>query len=222
MIQHTPIGRYIVRPGYLLENGLQFAPHRDRIHFSFDSLANTVPDIESPKYVFAHIVAPHPPFVFGPEGEEVQPDYGYTLNDGSHFPGTIADYIEGYRNQLVYTNNRLLETVDMILAKSASPPIIIIQSDHGPGATLDWRGVEQNNCLKERTSNFIAILTPDDRPQFYDTITPVNIFPTLFNTYFEMDFDPLPDKTFFASPTRPYEFIEITDQIEGSSACFSQ
>jgi hypothetical protein len=221
LLQHTPVGRYIVRPGGLLRDGLQYAPHRDRILFAFDSLAHTVSRWESPKFVFAHIVAPHPPFVFGPEGEAIQPDYAYTLSDGSHFPGTAEEYIEGYRNQLIYINKLVLEAVDQILNQSQSTPIIIIQSDHGSGAFLNWSGPENNSCLKERASNFTAVLTPDSRAQFYDSMTPVNIFPILFNSYFDMSFELLPDKSFFVVPTRPFDFIEITGQIDTSDACLT-
>jgi hypothetical protein len=221
LLQHTPIGRYIVPPGGLLPEGLQYAPHRERIRFAFDSLSQTVPQIQGPKFVFAHIVAPHPPFVFGPTGEATQPDYAYTLSDGSHFPGTAEAYIEGYRGQIAYINSLLLETVDAILSQSKSPPIIIIQSDHGPGAFLDWRSPDDNGCLKERAANFVAILTADPNLPFYGTITPVNIFRLLFNSNFEVELDQLDDKTFFASPTRPYDFIEITSQIETSDACFT-
>jgi hypothetical protein len=67
----------------------------------------------------------------------------------------------------------------------------------------------------------VAILTADPNLPFYGTITPVNIFRLLFNSNFEVELDQLDDKTFFASPTRPYDFIEITSQIETSDACFT-
>ncbi len=218
-LQLTPIGRYFVRPGRLLEDGLQYAPQRDRVRFSFDSLANSVPEIASPKFVFAHIVSPHPPFVFGPNGEATQPDYPHTIGDGTDFPGTTAEYLEGYRNQITYVNKLLLESVDQILIQSQSKPIIVIQSDHGSGAFLQWTKLEDNGCLKERASNFVAVLTPDSKAQFYDSITPVNIFRILFNSYFETDFELLPDKTFFVVWNKAYDYSEITDRIESSDAC---
>lgn len=221
LLQHVPGGAYFVQPGKLLPNGLQYDPHRARIRFAFDSLAHTVPDMKSPKFVFAHIVTPHPPFVFGAEGETIQPDYAYTLSDGSHYPGTAEAYVEGYRNQIIYTNKLLLETVDEILSQSQSPPIIVIQSDHGSGAFLEWDRLEDNTCLKERAANFTAILAPGSAVPFYDSITPINIFPILFNGYFDTDFALLPDKTFFVIPTKPFDFTDITSQIGGSDACLT-
>ena len=133
---------------------------------------------------------------------------------------TYEEYLEGYRNQIFYINKLMLAAVDGILAQSQSPPIIIIQSDHGSGAYLNWSSHENNDCLKERASNFVAIFTPDSRVIFYDTITPVNIFRIIFNSYFDTNLELQPDKTFFVIPTRPYDFTEITGQIDSSDACF--
>jgi hypothetical protein len=221
LLQHTPAGRFLVLPGFILPDGLQYAPHRERILFAFDSLTNAIPARDGPKFVFAHILAPHPPFVFGPDGEFTQPDAAYTLSDGSHFPGTREEYIAGYRDQLLYVNQRILETVDQILSQSSSTPILIIQSDHGAGAFFDWSSAENNTCLQERTANFMAILTPDSRAQFSDSLTPVNLFPILFNSYFDTRLALLENKTYFAPPDRPYDFTEITSQIGASDACLS-
>jgi hypothetical protein len=221
VLQYTPIGRYFVRPGFLLKNGLQFEPHRNRVLFSFDTLSETVPNMDSPKYVFAHILTPHPPFVFGPEGESTQPDYPYTLGDGTDYPGSREEYIGGYRNQITYINKLVLEAVDEILRQSQSPPIIIIQSDHGSGAYLQWNNAEANSCLMERGANFVAVLAPEAEALFYDTITPVNIFRLLFNDTFDMGFEPLEDKTYFVRWDSLRNFTDITAEIESSNACLT-
>lgn len=222
LLQQTPVGRYFVLPGRLLPNGLQYDPHRNRVRYAFDSLARTIPEMDSPKFVFAHIVTPHPPFIFGPNGEATQPVHPYTLSDASHYPGTTDEYIEGYHNQVIYINKLVLETVDQILTQSQSTPIIIIQSDHGSGAYLNWSSPDDNDCLTERAANLTAVLTPDSSPKFYDSITPVNIFRILLNHYFDIETELLPDKTFFLDPTKPYDIKEITSQVEASNACLTR
>ena len=44
---------------------------RDRIHCQFDEIAKIRQETEKPVFVFMHVMAPHDPFVFGPNGEEV-------------------------------------------------------------------------------------------------------------------------------------------------------
>jgi len=50
---------------------LQYEAHRRLVLHSFESLAH-LPATSSPRFVFAHIIAPHPPFVFGRDGEQVK------------------------------------------------------------------------------------------------------------------------------------------------------
>ena len=53
--------------------------HRNRILYAFDKLAS-IPSLPGPKLVFIHILAPHNPFVFGPNGELLQRNTPFTLN----------------------------------------------------------------------------------------------------------------------------------------------
>lgn len=103
-----------------------------------------------PKFVFAHILAPHPPFIFGENGEAAKHGDCNGL-DGSLFKGTAEDYRNGYPKQMAYISKKIQEAVDEILAKSNPPPIIIIQGDHGSSMLLDWES-PKNSCLRERTS----------------------------------------------------------------------
>jgi hypothetical protein len=60
------------------------------------------------------------------------------INDGSDFLGDRAAYIQGYREQAQFTSQKVREMVAKILGRSETPPVIILQGDHGPGAYLDW------------------------------------------------------------------------------------
>jgi hypothetical protein len=74
--------------------------HRRRILNAFRALKEA-PGEKGPFFMFVHIMAPHPPFVFGPRGESVQPDYLYTVLDGDRLHGggdrERADYILRFR-----------------------------------------------------------------------------------------------------------------------------
>ena len=78
-----------------------------------------------------HILSPHDPFVFGPNGEEV--DYKYTFGPTTEMAGlTSSEEIKAYRDQVIYLSKILQQTIDKLTENSDNPPIIILQSDTGP------------------------------------------------------------------------------------------
>jgi hypothetical protein len=190
--------------------------HRAYLLSAFHHL-DSVATLPYPKFVFAHILAPHPPFVFGPNGEAVHPSYPYNEADGSQLLriGRISreEYKLGYISQLRYINRRVLEAVDAILQQSARPPIIILQGDHGSRMNLDWDSQEKTD-LREPFSILNAYFVPPRvRRNLYDSITPVNSFRILLNSLFGAHYPPLPDRSFFAVPNDPLHFREVTDLI---------
>ncbi len=212
LMEMTPVGFSVRMLGY----DDQYDMQREQILYALWHLAD-ISSLEAPVFVFAHIVAPHPPFVFGQHGEEVEPDYRYTIHDGSHIikQGRLTgdEYVDGYRDQLVFINNRLRSAIDAILSNPTEPPIIILQSDHGPGSLLDWEDPAQTYS-KERLSILSAYYFPgSDYTDLYDDITPVNTFRLLFNKHFGTDLELLADKSYFSTWSRPYEFIDVTDEV---------
>jgi hypothetical protein len=185
-----------------------YVSHRRKVLVGFDHITN-MPQFDEPIFVFAHILAPHPPFVFGPNGEEVKQHLLFTLLDGSQFPASHEEYVTGYREQTTYINTKLSEAVDAILERSTTPPIIILQADHGPGSMLDWDSAEHTN-MKERLSIFAAYYLPDDASQQMPAnMTPVNTFRILFNSYFGADFELLENKSYFSEWETPYDFMRV-------------
>ena len=87
-------------------------------------METTVPQIPSPKFVFARLVIPHHPFVFGPDGEE--------LNSIEAGVPALEEYKIKYPDQVTCINRRITTIVDLILQNSPNPPVIGIQGDHGP------------------------------------------------------------------------------------------
>lgn len=215
LLSSTPL------PGFFYEMGRLFGKttnayqaHRDRINYAFDHL----PDLagkETPIFVFAHILAPHPPFVFGPDGEPIDPDRRYWIGDGSAFfdkGGTMEEYLRNYTGEVKYLNKRLKETVERILAKSKEPPVIIIQSDHGSRLELDWRDVNNTN-FQEAFSILSAFYLPNTSVQVPEGISPVNTFRFIFNTYFGTKYDLLEDRSYYSGWEEPYNFQEVTDKV---------
>ena len=188
--------------------------HRAYLLTAFHNL-EVVPRLSYPKFVFAHILAPHPPFVFGPNGEAVHPHYPYDEADASQLLARISreDYKSGYIAQLRYINRRVIEAIDAIKRQSKKPPIIIVQGDHGSRMNLDWESKEKSD-LREPFSNLNAYLVPPNvRKHLYDTITPVNSFRILLTEEFGQNYPPLPDRSFYCTASNPLHFSEVTDLI---------
>lgn len=182
-----------------------YQPHRQRVLFTLEQLPG-IARIPGPKFVFAHLLIPHPPFVFGADGEQVPQTRRFQLEDGSDFQGTREEYVEGYRNQVAYVNSRLAQIIPQILAASSPDPIIVIQGDHGPGAGLDWDSPSAEG-LSERFRILNAIRLPGSEPGLlYLDMSPVNTFRMILNQYFGTTVALLPDRSYFSTPDRPLEF----------------
>jgi hypothetical protein len=192
--------------------------HRERMMYTLEHLGDAA-EIASPKYVFVHVLAPHPPFVFGANGEHIAPDRSLTLGrftfaDGDHlteFVGTRA-YTQRYRDQLAYVTRLLREAIDEILANSSQPPIIIVQSDHGPGSRVHLNNPEDSYLL-ERMAILNAYYFPDqDYDALYREITPVNTFRITMDKYFGTSYGALEDRSYFSTWNQPYSFYEILEE----------
>jgi hypothetical protein len=192
---------------------------RDQVLFDFEILPN-LPDLGAPRFVFAHMVAPHFPFVFGPDGEFSRYTSAFSLDLEGGFTGSYGTYVRGYRDEVVYINKRILETVDDILANSSIPPIIIIQSDHGPNATTVMEGQTDPPPITDIQERFpilnVYYLPPScDHDQLYESITPVNAFRMILNSCFGADYELLEDRSYNAEYLTPYKVKDITDQVVG-------
>lgn len=161
----------------------------NRTHVILDVLPE-IYQLPGPKFVHAHIIPPHGPFIFNADG---------TLNNN---PDEV-DPIEGYRQQLAFIEPRILEVIDAIIQNSPEPPIIILQGDHGFGK-------------KYVTSNLLALYLPDNGAEgLSDRITLVNVFPHIFTTYFGTDLNNLPDVSF----TRTDDWYESVRLEEWNPDC---
>jgi hypothetical protein len=189
----------------------EYSTHRERILTNFQTLG-TLSSYGGPKFVFAHIMAPHPPFIFDANGNPLAPDRPYSLGDGSHYQGTSDEYVSSYVQQLAYLNKLVMGVVNELLANSAKEPIIILQADHGPGAYLNWDSLELS-CVMERTSILNAYYLPN-QDILYPSITPVNTFRIILDNYFNTNLGILPDKAYFAIWQKPYKFVDVTNSSE--------
>lgn len=144
----------------------------------------TIPDLDGNIFAYIHLYTTHQPFVLNSDGSQKWP---------------ASETYDGYVDAVDYTSQRLINIIDIILAKSQQPPIIIIQGDHGYGVTFD------------RYKILNAYYLPNKGGAIYDTITPVNTFRIIFNSYFGQSFELLPDLIHFeAYDGTTYQVIPST------------
>jgi len=191
-----------------------FDAHRNIINHSFHSLMD-IPEIPGPKFIFAHITAPHPPFVFDQNGNPIDPPVAFSFNDANDFYGSPGEYRKGYIGQVKFVNTQLRLVVDAILKKSKNPPIIIIQADHGSGLLTDFTSAE-NTCIKERFSPFAAYYLPGtDQGAVPSDLTPVNLFRIIFNQYFDARLPLLENRHYYYRDTiYLYRQVDVTSRID--------
>lgn len=189
--------------------------HRLNVLAAFEN-AQTVPRLPGSKFVFVHIISPHRPYLFGPDGEEIDPQGVFTFKEVSGPPEKQG--VNYYLAQLTYITTRIEETIEIILARSDKQPIIVLQSDHGPGYGIDWEDPDRIH-LDDRSAILNAYYLPDECEQeLYPTITPVNSFRLVLNCAFGESYEMLPDISYFnnirySSLSEPWEFTPI-DEFE--------
>lgn len=204
----------------VLGKDIQHTLHRNKVLYAFDHLAD-VTTINLPTFTYAHIMSPHPPFVFDSEGQAIEQHIAFSLADSTwKLVGdrTSGDYIRLYRQQLAYVDKQIIAVIDEVLSRSDVLPIIILQSDHGPAAYFRWED-PADEAMRERMSILNAYYLPNEKYELlYESITPVNTFRVIFNEYFGQDYELLEDRNYFASWWTPYQFLDVTDMVQNTSA----
>ena len=176
---------------------------RDRVTCVFSELPELQFQTEKPLFVLGHIMLPHGPYVWGPNGEYKKID---TLNKLE-----VVEDKQGYIDQLIFTNKMVQEMIEKIIKNDKRSEIIIIQSDHGTNyISMDWENPTEQ-MQYERLSNINYIMLPDVNDNLLeDTLTPVNVFRVLLNNYFNTDFKLLEDRVYYSGYQKPYNFTDIT------------
>jgi len=143
-------------------------------NYVFDELEK-LPEKDGNYFVYAHINAPHGPFVFDAEG-----NFRYVSE-----PEDLRPY---YSDSVTYINKRVLALVDELISKSEVPPVIILQGDHG--AHVLTTDIDKHAIL-----NAYYISGRSDIP-LYETITPVNTFRLVLKYVFGEDIDLISDRIY--------------------------
>jgi hypothetical protein len=183
-----------------------------RSHFASLAKLGSAP---GPKFVFAHFLPPHHPYLFDREGRTLR---SATISDQFEFQKKLWERRDLYLDQLSYVNARVLEAVDGILAASDRPPIILIQSDHGPNlqdglSVADQRAIRFANLSVALLPGAPEGLLPDDG-------SAVNKLPLIFNYYFGAELPIRPDRHFYSTYAAPFDLEPVG--VDGATQALQQ
>lgn len=156
-------------------------------NYMFDTLEE-IPEEPGNYFVYAHINAPHGPYVYRRDGS-----FRYPLDD--------EEERVRYADAIYYINQRILKIVDTLQKYSTPQPIIIIQGDHGIHGLTS--GLDKHKILSAYYLPGNLTTSP------YDTITPVNNFRLILRNYFDPTIELLPDEL-WVKRINDYELIPVS------------
>lgn len=158
VVLQTYTGEFVKRMIYEM-NGSKRTPK------AFEILHRIVND-EDLTFTYAHLMIPHAPYYFTPEGElyeNVSMDWRPEKDD------------DRFIDQIKFVNKKILALVDSML-QCEPRPVIILQGDHGKEAESELPPTEYE-IYDQELSILNAIYFPDeDYSLLNDTITSINTF----------------------------------------------
>jgi len=146
---------------------------------------------DSPKFVYAHIMCPHDPYVFDRNGKYVSQKISRPREGPYAIPNNTVN--KAYLDQYIYMTNELKNLVNErinIKTDRKNNSVFVIESDHGPRP--------HHYYLRDRKNAFNvfnAVYFPDgDYKYMYDGIPPINTLRVILNKYFGEDYKMLQDR----------------------------
>jgi hypothetical protein len=165
--------------GYFQDTDISEAKQRDLIMYTLDQTTNMSNMLQSPKFVYAHVLLPHMPFIFDRYGNLLPPQDNYDW----HY----------YLGQHQYTTTVMEDLITKLLANAdpRNPPVIIIQSDHGARNMIRrskdnilMDGYLENYPIDNAYDNFNAMYLPGIDPSTLSTsMPPIDTMVLVLNHY---------------------------------------
>jgi len=181
------------------------------------------------RFIFAHILLPHDPFVFNADGSTS----GYQGTD--NWGKTIKSK---YLDQLKFTNSQIMQTIDNIKQNSGGKAVIILNADEGAYPqdmnNTNMTPVDSSNALRDTDmSNW-----PDDwlkmkfgilqavympgisNSELANNLSSVNMFRVVLNNYLGYDLNYLPDCKYslYKGDKHEYNYVDVTAKLLGTAS----
>ena len=107
-------------------------------------------------------------------------------------PMTDEEKKRAYVSQVAYVNKVIKKLVDSIFENAKNKVVVILQGDHG----ARFAGQENKKHLEFANLNAMYFYNKDYR-LLHDSLSNVNTFRVVFNTFFDKKYPLLKDTSFF-------------------------
>ena len=153
----------------------------------------------SPQLVFAHVSAPHPPFVVTAQGDAREPRGPFTFIG----PGNATEYVAGYRGQARFVLDRIVRIVEALHRRPGPAPAILVLGDHGPSPRLS----DAKPDFEAQLGVFAAYALPGTT--LPDHVSPLNLTRLVARQYLGVALEPVPDRYWIAETYYPYDLERV-------------
>jgi hypothetical protein len=154
------------------------------------------------KFVFAHLISPHPPYIFGANGEKVF----------SNQSGQSSRLL--FINQLEYINKKILLMLNSIFEiDNGREKIIIIQGDHGIREIIPNNIYNFKQDWANETFGTLNAIYISDKEKLKDVhyYTPVNTFRIVLSQWFNQNLTLLENKFYFTDFKSPIKLCRVIE-----------
>lgn len=166
------------------------------VHYQF-GLLDKASNPQEPIFLFAHIISPHPPYVFDKNGKS--PDLNQSLESL-------------YIGQLQYINKLILEWVDGVIASNPEAVIVLMSDEGMKFADSAYGNIKASKTLTKEegieihSANLMAVRNLD----IYPTITPINVMRIMSNECLGTNLEMLEDKSFIIPDSNfPFRWVRV-------------
>lgn len=169
------------------------------------------PDPEGPRFVFAHVIAPHPPF-FLDENCDLTVDSTRVFHSFSQAPADDArDAL--YLQQTQCVDLFISQFVDTV----AEDAVVIFLGDHGIGRRLPPADGERpsDDAILEHQNAFLAVRTVNGC-ELTDPIVTSDVMRQVFSCFSVSPLEPVPQRVFLRGgyEMRPEEMVELMQSYD--------
>ncbi len=157
-----------------------------------------------PKFVLAHFVPPHHPYLFDRDGRVIR---NANLSNQFEFQKKLWEDRQAYIDQLAFVSGKAEDAIARLIADSKRSPVILLVSDHGPNLR---RGIEGADYNRLRLANLSAVRLPGAFAQpLPEDISNVNLMRVVLDRLFAAGLPSLPDRHFVSDYRQPFDFTEV-------------
>jgi hypothetical protein len=173
--------------------------YRKRINYVLDKLPELSKQSDR-KFVIAHIMCPHSPYIFGENGENIFVD--------ENSPNRKKAFIQ----QLKFINKKIIPVIDQIAKNdNGRDKIILLQGDHGTREIKPNKYFNlEEDWVKAYFGNLNAIyMSNKQKHNSLGYVAPVNTFRQVFNLQFSENLEIIADKKYYTDFTFPLIFYKL-------------